>query len=436
MSKFQIIIIAIFVIGLVVAFLMFAGVIPGMNNNTNVLKEKLYVWGPFPEKEIKAVLNELGREDKLESDFIIYTAKNPETYESELINAMASGQSPDIFFINQDMLAGFKDKIEGLPFANFSERDFMDTFFDSAVLFTDKNEGKILAFPYFIDPLVLYWNKDLFSSVGLSQPPRTWIDFQSMAPLLTKLNAGAVFQAGAGMGEFANIKNAEDIISMMILQTGNSVIDYEKNSVVWNTKEGKLETPLESSLRFFTGFANPKQPIYSWNRSLNQSDVMFTGGLLAMYFGRASELESIKARNPHLNFDVIAPPQISSDSTENARFRATYADIYALAVSKSSTKKQSSFLAIYSLISGDINKPLADSIGLVPPRRDLLAEKVSDPFMNIFYQSAIMAKSWIKPDKEKVSGLFKTMIESITSGKSTVSESASSATKQLQLLLK
>ena len=45
---------------------------------------------------------------------------------------------------------------------------------------------------------------------------------------------------------------------------------------------------------------------------MSGADTMFAKGALAMYFGYAGEWAGIKARNPHLNFDIAEVPQIKA----------------------------------------------------------------------------------------------------------------------------
>ncbi len=426
MSKFQIIVIGIMVAVAAIAMMIFTGVIPGFKKNLGTGTEtSVVVWGPFPKTKV------------ISENIKNYFEKKPENYKEELLNAMASGNPPDVFFLTQDMVLGFKDKVEILPFQSFPERNFKDIFADSANIFIDFEKQGIVAFPYIIDPIVLYWNRDLFSSAGLAQIPQFWIDFMSAVPALTKLDeTGNVVQSGVAFGEFSNVKNAKEIISMMVLQTNNPLFDSRTMKVVWNEKEKQAESPVESAVRFFNEFSNPKKPIYSWNRSLKNSDDMFSFGSLAMYFGYAGEFENIKKKNPHLNFDVAVVPQIKPLKPTDAGYKATFGKIYALAVPKNSSNKQAAFAFISSLIGKDKNKAIAESLFLVPANRTAMAESSSDPALSVFYKAGIMVKSWLETDPSAVSSIFKNMLESSSSGGKKISEAVSDATRQLEQLLK
>jgi multiple sugar transport system substrate-binding protein len=431
MSKFQIIFVGVLIAIAVVALLIFTGALPGFNQKKGENALAMSMWGPFSDQNTKTVFSKFNEDN---SDFfsVSYSEKQPENYEKELLNAMAAGNPPEVWFLRQDMVLQYKDKIQITSFDSFPERDFKDFFAEAGELFLDKNNDGIIAFPFVVDPVVLYWNRDLFSSAGISRPPEYWDEFLTDAAALTKTNeSGDIIQAGAALGEFRNVRNAKDILSMMILQTGNPVLDNEKLQVVWNERKNSALGPAESSLRFFGDFSNPKKTSYSWNRALDNSSSLFSSGSLAMYFGYASEFNKIKEKNPHLNFDVSVVPQI-----KDGFVKATFGRVYSLAISKMSPNRQAALPAVFKLLSGDFNKLFADGLFLAPASRDVLKAGSKDPALSVFYKSAVMARSWLEPEPAAVSVIFQNMVESTVTGKQTISEAVSDAKEQLENLLR
>src|SRR6185503_20327138 len=55
---------------------------------------------------------------------IEYTKKNSDGYEADLLDALASGQGPDIFSINNTWLPQYENKISAAPDTAFNLRDF------------------------------------------------------------------------------------------------------------------------------------------------------------------------------------------------------------------------------------------------------------------------------------------------------------------------
>lgn len=431
MSSFQVILLAVFSVLLVVAVLMFSGILPGFKGKGVTTASNISMWGTLSGPKFNMLFGELNTANK-NSFSVTYERKRASTYKNDLVNALASGSGPDIWIMSQDILLWAKDKLQPLSFESFPERTFRDTFFDSADLFLDVKNKNVLAMPIAVDPLVLYWNRELFSSAGLARAPENWDEFLASVQSLTKRdNAGNITQAGAAIGEFRNVKNAKDILSMLILQAGNKIVDPVSLRVVLGDVGKAPLSPAENSVRFFNEFSDPGKSSYTWNRALPSSDTMFVNGNLAMYFGYASELNGIRERNPHLDFDVVLVPQIKGSPS-----KATFGKIYALAVSKASPRKQAAFTAIFKMMGGNFSENFAEDVSMAPVRRDLLAKGNKGAFSPVFFKSAIMAKAWLEPNPDKVYKIFQNMVESVATGAARPSESVREARGQIEELLK
>lgn len=430
MSQFQLIVIGILMALALVAVLIVSGVIPGLSlGGAGEKAVPIAVWGTFPEDYVRSVIADLNENNK--SLFILnYVQKNPAAYENELVEALASGRGPDIWFLPQDLILKHKDKIFPIPFVSFSERSFKDTFIQEGELFLSANG--IIALPFVVDPIVLYWNRDLFANAGIPKPPQTWDEFVNFVQRLTIRDASAnITQAGVAFGEFKNVDHAKEIISLLILQTGNPIVDSVKLRSTLTEKGDSAINPAESALRFFTEFSDPAKTTYSWNRSLPSSKNAFIAGTLAMYFGYSGEYKDIASKNPHLNFDVSEVPQI-----KDGAIKATFARMYGLSVSKFSANAAAAITAVYNLTGKDSLSKISQAAYLPPVRRDLLSETVQDPALSIFYKAAIKSRAWFEPDPQDVSNLFSSMIENVVTGKKKISEAISDTSRKLDALLK
>ena len=431
-TPFQIILLAGFGFIAVIAVLIFSGVLPGYKNERAQRGPVVSVslWGTLPKNQINGVISAVNKENKsYKIEYVEYPASS---YENETINALASGKGPDFWIINQDMVLKNKNKISLIPFAYYPERNFRDDFIDISNLFLDQKNGGLTAVPFLVDPMVMYWNKDLFSSAGISQPPKDWDEFAKDVKIFTEKNeAGNVVQSGTALGELSNIKNGKDILSMLIIQSGNPIIktdDRGNLKISLDETDNSGKSPAVSSVKFFNDFSDPNKSVYSWNKALSGADTAFAKGALAMYFGYAGEWPEIKARNPHLNFDIAEVPQIKGDKT-----KTTFAKVYALAVMKNSSqaKKQAALSSILFMASNQVSKDFSEATGLASPRRNLLAEKTTDAYFGLINKAAVMSKAWLEPDGGEVRRIFKDMVESVSSGSLSVSDSVRLAKNRL-----
>jgi len=288
------------------------------------------VWGTLPANGVEGMFSSLKENHKEALEEVTYIEKSEASYIRELVNAIAAGNGPDLFFLNNEQILLHEDKIQRIPYEFFSERDFKNTFLEEGELFL--SGSGILALPAMVDPLILYWNRNIFSSSGVSLPPKFWDEVQVLASeRLTKRDAASnISQSAIALGEYQNINNAKEILSMLIMQAGSPISARDENGVIRSFLRARLEgssiSSTETALRFYTDMSNPSKSVYSWNRSLPEARSAFIANKLAMYVGFASELQGIRSQNPNLNFDIAEVPQVRDAAT-----KSTYGKMQTLA---------------------------------------------------------------------------------------------------------
>lgn len=432
MSKFQVailIIFGLFIVGGVVAFSVYKGSSPTITD--------LSVWGTLPTETWNSWFSSAPiYQNRIYR--ITYTYVPEKNFDSELVNAIAEGRGPDIIFAFHDRIIKNQGKITPIPYSSFSLRDFQNTFIDGAnVLTTPQGE---LGLPILVDPLVLYYNKDIFANFSLVNPPQLWEQMYTLSPTMTvrDTKTGNIIQSTIPLGAFSNVLHAKEILSAMIMQAGGAVISDQQQQTAsqlpiratLSESFGLPYSPGNAALLFFTEFSNPTKIFYTWNRSLPDSLSVFSAGDSAMFVGFASDLGKIKEKNPNLVFDVTFLPQ-----STGAKRLTTYGRVLAFAVSKSSAKLTPAFGAVYEMMSKQSSQVLADILKLPPARRDALQIKPNDPFQAIFYDSAIQSVAWKDPDTEKTADIFQEMIDSVASGRVRVEEAVFNAQSKLQSII-
>ncbi len=428
MSKFQLIFTGVFVALIFFAVILFS--IGGIGSSNNQSSD-LVVWGTLNAAQFSQIVERSGLKNNKSLKFT-YVQKNDATFDTDFIEALASGVGPDLFFLPQNSILKHQDKLYVIPYKTLSERDFKDVFIEEGELYlTSKG---VLGIPFIIDPLVMYWNRTIFSNAGVSAPPKYWSDLYDLAPrLVTKDGALNVRQSAIAFGEYSNVSHAQDILSMLVMQAGGKIAERQSD-VVTSTLLNKYNAPIvpaNTALSFYTEFTNPLKPFYSWNRSLLASKNYFISGDLAIYIGYASEVGEIRAKNPNLNFDVAKVPQ-SKETTQTL----TFGSMQALAIPKASKKQAGAVEAALLLVGKPALTELINVTSLPPVRRDMLLSQPDDKYMSIFYESAVQARAWLEPDRSQTKNIFKEMIESVTSGRRTINESVSRTDLELNGLYK
>ncbi len=429
MSNFQLIVTGLFVAFLLVGvavFALFGGVFGGSGIGV------VTIWGTLPQQMGDYVLDSLSSTDKSLQD-VRYVEKDAVTYQTDLLNAMASGASPDLFLVDQEQLGAFSDKIIPIPYSVVSQSAYLSQYIDEGTLFLTPTGT--LALPFMVDPLVMYWNKDLFGSAGVAQPPQYWNDFLTLSPKMTSLDASQnVKKSAVALGQWSNVLHAKEILSTLFMQAGEFVTARTASgaltAVFGQNTSAAAGTPAESALRFYTEFSNPGKTTYSWNRSLPQSDEAFSSGIVAVYFGFASEYKELADRNPNLRFNVATMPQLQGGGNT-----LTYAKITGLAIPRSARNVQGAAVVAQKFSSAQAAKILATYTGLPSDRRDVPLDTAASAVGEAFVRSALMSRGWVDPDPTQTNVVFKDMIESVVSGRNEPASAVAEASQEFLRIL-
>lgn len=437
LRPFQIILIGIFA-ALAVGGLIFFAVFRGFGGEQNPYGASVEIWGTLDARAFSTVISTISDEDD-NFQVVSYVQKDPRTFHDELTSAVAEGRGPDAIVLLGDFLVLERAKLYPIPYNTLPLRDIKDRYVDGAELFS-LSDGTY-GFPFAVDPLVMYWNRDLFASAGLATPPATWEQVVSRdVPALAKIKQSPVFtidKAALAFGEYANVEHAQEILLMLLLQAGSSLVTEDAGGYKVQINQSVVQTPrppADAALDFYTQFANPARPVYTWNRSLPQDRNAFLAEDLALYFGFGSEYASLRAGNPNLNFDATQIPQGSGVSAKK-----NYGTFYALSILRSSDNFAGTYLALTELAGendkGERASALAERLGLAPVHRDTLALGNPDPFRQTMYTAALIARGFLNPNPSASSAIIQTMIEDVTSGRAGISKSAQDAADRFNQLL-
>ncbi|MDQ5931148.1 MAG: multiple sugar transport system substrate-binding protein [Patescibacteria group bacterium] len=434
-SSFQTILIGIFIASFIGAILIFAGVIKiGNSSSSNTAISNVRIWGVYSQDIIQPYVEQLNIQNRTISTS--YIQKNPDTLRTELIEALANGTAPDIVVAGSGELFSFSDKLYTIPFATYNERLFRDSFVDGASIFLTK-EG-VLASPLLVDPLVVYYNKDLLAGQRYVTPPNTWSDLVRSLPLFLKKDSrGVITQTSIALGESSNIPHFKDILSALFLQTGNPIVSIDNQTGLYEQRlnvsynEDITELPTVTALNFYTSFANQANSLFSWSRTLPSSLDMFLSGKSAFYIGKASELFIIQSRNPNLNFDVTTMFQ-----NDDATRPITYGDFSGVGIVKSSPNFTASYNIVGALTSREFTQYLSNSLSVPSARRDLLLEAQQNPYVQVFFQSVLSAFGWPDTNKNATEAVFRDMIRNVNSGATTPTEAIYEASRDLQSIVR
>ena len=430
-GNFQLILIIVFIICAVAGVLVFAGIIPiGESKKVSPLQGNVTMWGTSSTSLMNPLVTKFNNANP--TVVLKYVQKFPDTFNQDLLEALASGEGPDLFILPDNLAYSYSDKIYPIPYLNYPLVNFKNIYASAGEVFL--TQKGILALPLSIDPLMMYYNRSTLDSNNIVYPPSTWDTFLEMVSSMTlKDDTNQIVKSAVALGQFSNVTNAKDIIITLFMQSGNPIV-VQKEGGFFTTTFGDTEEDypdLSPTLSFYTNFADPLKKTYSWNKSLPASRDFFSADKLAFYFGFASELQDLINKNPNQNFAVAPIPQV-----KNANVKVTTAHVNGIAVSAFSKNLTTAYGVASMLASGDFAKEYVAILGVAPARRDLLALKPTDDYYPIIYSSALISKSWLDPSPKDSDNIFRLMVDGVLSNNYDPKEAVDQASGRLNLLLR
>lgn len=433
-SIFQIVILGLFAFFIVVGIFMFAS-LSGGSNGKDI--GDVVMWGTYDASLMDSYLRTLNDTDQ-RAAHIFYEQIPESEFQSRLAEALASGTGPDLFLLSQADVLRDWTKVQALPYDTMSKSAFVNTFIDEGEMFL--GQDGIAALPFSIDPIVLYWNRDIFAESGFANPPTYWDELFGLAEKITQRDkANNIIRATIAFGEFDNVDHAKDILSTLILQAGGDIVNRDAQGVLYTALvpeaalSGEAVSAAQTALRFYTEFADPVKNVYTWNRSMPRSLDAFAQGRLAMYVGYASEARLLQEKNAHLNYSVAPIPQIRSSDTRKV---VTFGTMHALAIPRAAQNAYGAQQMALVLSDGPASQLFSEVSNIPSPRRDVLATDPQDPALLIFRNAALISRAWYDPDSQASTSIFRKMVGDVTSGALRLSDSVARAQQEFAVLIK
>lgn len=430
LRPFELTLIVVFVVLILLSLLFLSGYKPKKNNNGLPVIGSVTIWGTIPKEGIAEEIKNL----KAVNDGyagVVYKEINPDSFDSDLVNAIADGKGPDVVLVSHERLVSLRSKIKPISYETFSLRDIKSSFVDGAQVFA-LDDG-LYAYPLMVDPLMMYWNKNILTNDNLLEPPKTWESLvNDYLPTLIRRNPDrSITRSVVAMGEYQNVHNAFGTLSMLLLQAGSEgvVSDIDNHyKININQSPDKSAEPLAVSADFYTRFSKPNNSLYSWNRSFSSDKDRFLSEDLALYFGYGSEAHEIEKQNPNLSFDIAEVPQGAS-----ATVRRTYGKFYGLAALKTSDNLTGAFAVMQDFGNKENSEKIAQLYNMVPVSRTTVSAGSNDVYGHVTYKSAGIAYGWLSPRQEKINEIFTTMTQDMNENRRDTRAAVSDAIGRLQL---
>lgn len=408
------ILLAASVIAALFAALIFSGRLPIGGSSQQAPEGTVVMWGVFPDSEMASIIQPFNAQAKTYN--ISYAYVPPNVFENRLVEALASGQGPDVILAPYQIILSQSSRLYPFPVDSFTEKMYKDAYLDGASVFWTPYGA--LALPVAIEPMVLFFNRTLLSKHGISAPPAYWDEVTKNSPALTiETTSGGFLESGIALGT-ETVPYIKDIIMAMIGQLGQVPVlpTYQSDGAIMYdvlvndpVVLGGDVLPLTSTMRFIMQFSDPLKSTYTWSQFAGNATDQFVAERLAMYIGYAGELPVLRARNPRMDIDMTYLPQMKGYNTFSTGMR-----LYGIATIRQ-TKNPSASLSVQAQLGGAAWSPLiAPLVGASPALRGY----VNTPGLpEVIKNSLLVTRGWYDIKAQSTDALVGVMISDILSGK-------------------
>jgi len=331
-------------------------------------------------------------------------------YERKLLEAWADDRGPDIFALPTTWLKAYQKRLEPMPaqvsipvqevqgtikqevvtvlktFNGLKPRDIERTFvpvvYDNIIL-----DNQVYALPYYLDTLVTFYNEDLLTQNGISQPIVDFHDLIEQTPKLSRATEdGRIYQSAVAMGGTDNIPRYFDILASIMQQYELNVKGAYFDPM--GVQGGKDR--LKEVFGFYTDFASPGRVSYSWNKDLPDAFELFVQGRLAYFFGYSYHYDELLNRDVQFDWNITQFPQLrGSESTKY------YANYWVYGVSKKSANKDAAWNFVQTTATSQSIVTQYLSQNKKPTAlRTLIDGQLAEDDLEIFASQVLTADNW------------------------------------------
>jgi ABC-type glycerol-3-phosphate transport system substrate-binding protein len=247
----------------------------------------------------------------------------------------------------------------------------------------------------------------------------------------------SIVRAGAAIGTDKNINRSSDILLLMMMQSGSSIVDESRTRAIFNEKQKGDDKNSYSfggmAFQFYTDFANPAKAVYTWNPAMDYSIDAFYQGRAAMMLNYSYHIPTVKSKAPKLKFSIAPMPQIAG-----ATRAVNYANYWAMTVSNGSQYKQEAWDFLSYISNPEIAKKYLEKTSKPAAQKDLVAwqENGEDLNMAVFAKQSLTAKNWYQVDPIANETILNDAIRSVVLGRITPEEASDLAATQITQTMK
>lgn len=367
----------------------------GSDDKSNAKKIQIQFWDfhSDAEKEFMKSLADQYNKENPNVEIVYQNFPQSDYVSPKLSTAFASNEGPDVFFMSpgeflkyansgaaMDLTPYFTDKIKA---------DFLPSSLEAVTV-----DNKIMAVPFEVELLGLYYNKDMLKAANV-EPPKTWSELVSATKTLTKDKvAGLILDPNKGYYENFNWYP-------FLWQGGGNVIDAA-------SKKATFEGPaVENALKLWGDLVKAGAP--SKISVPGGFDVsLLGGGQAAMQISGTWAVNTLEKTYPNANIGLVPLPLPDGGKA------VTCAGGWKMMVNAKSPNAEEAAKFVMWAFAGGVENPLkwctdvkfaySPRKSVVDAGKDIYSKGIRKVFTDEIYQTAIGEPRYPSEIVDAVSG--------------------------------
>jgi len=300
------------------------------------VKIRLTTWaGADESKELQAVIDKV---NAASSTFEIVHEPVPADYYTKLQTSIAGGTAADLMWLSHEEIIGYASRGALLDITEFLKADKtnpaakLDDYFEP-VLASCQYQGKYYGLPWIAQPVVMFYNPELFAKAGIKEPDETW-DWATFKDVAKRLTIPGQ--------QWGTSFNGWPPPHMWVWQAGGEVISPDLKTCPVDSPEAIQGLQFYADIIYNPEYAVPEEVIKEQGFG-----EMAKAGKVAMFFGGASDdLDYAYTKDPkNAKLKVALVPKGPAG-------RATFAWSAATSIWSGTKNKQAAYEALVALTEG------------------------------------------------------------------------------------
>lgn len=287
-------------------------------------------------QELQAVLDKINAEA---TTFEIVSEPTPADYYTRLQTTLAGGTGADLFWLSQEWIPSFADRgglldlTDRLAAAEAPAAQLDDYF--EPILGTAQFDDKTWGLPWISQPVILYYNPDLFAAAEIPEPDESWT-WETFTDAATKLTDSANGVYGTAFNQ------GWPPIQMFIWQAGGEVITEDLSSCPIDSPEAIAGADFYASVIYKEALA----PSEAMLKEQGFAE-MAKAGKVAMFFGGSGDdLDFAHLKDPA---NAVMKAALVPKGPQN---RTTFAWTASTVINADTENPDAAFEALVALTEG------------------------------------------------------------------------------------